>query len=35
MIEWLTRLPHRRQLLLVFWILNAVIGLGLLAFALR
>ena len=35
MIEWFFGLPARRRVMLLFWLLNAVLALALLVFALR
>ncbi len=35
MIEWLSNRPDRYRILFLFWVLNLVIALALLAFALR
>lgn len=35
MTDWLAKLPSRRRLSFLFWMLNAVIVLALLVFALR
>lgn len=35
MTEWLARIPSRRRLSMLFWLINAVAILALLSFALR
>jgi hypothetical protein len=35
MTDWLSRLPSRHRLLLVFWLLNAMLASGLALYALR
>jgi hypothetical protein len=35
MTEWLAKLPARRRVILVFWLLNALLAVALLAYALR
>lgn len=35
MTEWLAKLPLRRRVVVLFWLLNAVLVAGLLIFALR
>lgn len=35
MTEWFARLPARRRVMVLFWLLNAVLAAALLAYALR